>query len=455
MEKMRIVQWNCRSLLPSLMAVIMTMSGFAHAGLIKGAPRAEGAGRAWNIPYDPVSPGMVAGLQEFLRTPAGAGLLAQAPSLSFIEALNPDSETHRRIVGVLGLPPDFEARLESAVAASDGGALAGARDAILGAYRSRNMEGKINKAVEARAGKIIEAVYLGGIGVDELSAAAMELAPFMSFSPRAKAVGELASAARSAGTMRKATRMAQTLVETNAFADAQAAGKPAAVSETVQEVPVADPDLAAARDLVHQSRRVGFDFREEIVDRMLALTKNTPKETVHVVIARGLSGNIQNIGLLTHRSRDYTVEALRRLSDISTHDSVKEIAIQGIMDHLSKVADESNRYFEAAVGWGEPYDAVEHIVMGSTNKRVKEVAINLLRREMQNKGYTRARREFIRSTIENIAATMGDEAIKVPAPEMDSRNDEHEAPLYVLVGALVAIAAISIVTWVTTVLFHP
>jgi hypothetical protein len=199
--------------------MLMTVTGLAQTGPMIAAPAGEGAVHAWSVPYNPVSPGMVTGLQDFLRTDIGASLLTQAPSLGIIGRLSPDSEVHRRIIGVLGLSADFQTKLQVAVQNSDNKALADTLGTILNAYRGQNAEEKISIAVQARADDIADAINKGKMSTAQLSAAASELAPFTPISAKAKAVEDMASAARSEMTMDTARRIASTLMYTKGSLD--------------------------------------------------------------------------------------------------------------------------------------------------------------------------------------------------------------------------------------------
>lgn len=229
---MSIAKWSSRSLVMSIAAMLMAVTGLIHAGPMNVASAGGGAFRAWSVPYNPTSVGMVTGLQGFLRTETGVGLLAQAPSLGIISGLSPNSEAHRRIIGVLGLSADFEAQLQAAILTSDNKALTGALGTILSAYRSQNAEEKINEAIQVRSNEIAAAVSQGKMSVTELSAAALEVAPFASVSAKAKAVEEMASVARSANTMDVAQHIASAIMQNKGSVASEQAHAMAVTADT-------------------------------------------------------------------------------------------------------------------------------------------------------------------------------------------------------------------------------
>lgn len=193
-----IAKRGIRWMILPIAVLLWSMTGWVQAGQLSyAAPAGGSAVRAWSVPFNPVSQGMMTGLQGFLRTQTGESLLAQVPSLSIIEHMSPDSEAHRRIIGALGLSADFEAQLRTAIETSDSKALASVLIAILRAYQSRDTEGVMREAAQTRADEIAAAFHRGEMSVAELSDAASELAPFTSISAGAKALESMASAMRS------------------------------------------------------------------------------------------------------------------------------------------------------------------------------------------------------------------------------------------------------------------
>ena len=167
---------------------------------------------AWSAPFEPASPGMVRGLQDFLKTGNGGILLAQAPYLRFISGLNADSAAHRGVVGALGLSADFEAELRTAVDERDKARQVNALMAIQRAVHSQNAEETIKKAVDTRADEISLAFRENRITAEELDAAASELAAFKWSSNKAQAAVEMATRARSMKTAQFAANTAAVLV---------------------------------------------------------------------------------------------------------------------------------------------------------------------------------------------------------------------------------------------------
>ncbi|HAZ08408.1 MAG TPA: hypothetical protein DCZ01_07800 [Elusimicrobia bacterium] len=120
-----IVKRDSRLLILPITAMLMSVTGLVQAAQMHEPRPGGGAVRAWSVPFTPVSQGMMTGLQGFLKTETGEGLLAQVPSLDIIAKLTPDSEAHRRIVGALDLSADFEAQLQAAIKTADNKALVG------------------------------------------------------------------------------------------------------------------------------------------------------------------------------------------------------------------------------------------------------------------------------------------------------------------------------------------
>ena len=203
----------------SISVMSMLAAGLAHAGPMRAAPAGGGVIRAWSVPYSPVAPGMIAALQKFMRTDAGIGLISLAPSLGVIECLDPDSEAHRRIVGMMTLPSGFESRLRAAALNSDSKTRESVRAAIVSAYRGQNTGEKMRTAIQARADEITAAVSQGGLSVEGLSTAASELAPFSTISAQVDSVIRMASSARSERAMSTARDIASVLLRGKGSAD--------------------------------------------------------------------------------------------------------------------------------------------------------------------------------------------------------------------------------------------
>jgi len=400
--------WDRRVLNLSIAAMMMALAGRVQAGPISAMPAGEGAVRAWSVPYNPVSPGMMTGLQGFMKTDLGARLLAEVPSLSIIGRLNPDSEIHRRIVGALGLPVGLEAQLQ--IPENQASALG----TILSAYtRSEN---KINGAVQARAKEIVAAVSQGRINATQLSNAASELAPFSSISPAAESVGKMANAARSQNTMAAAQEIAAKF----------ASGKDA---EAVDSVPAGVPNMApktgaegelqaAQRDL---RELAGFEhnltYAESAVSRLKIRGENTQDEAVQRVIAKGLVADLTGAvtpkfsrrfanafsGISEYKtSLGYSlqvVDALKGIADKSSFDSVKEVAIQGIMDDILRTPNLA--YSQYAL------DVVEYVANRSASQQVKNLAVSLMRREMGKHQKDSSYSELIQGKIANISRPGG------------------------------------------------
>ncbi|MBI3289034.1 MAG: hypothetical protein HYZ74_05915 [Elusimicrobia bacterium] len=187
-------------------ALLLSMAVFLSAPSLNAGPSA--ALNNWRVPSNAVPIEMAAGLNSLLRTKAGAGMLEQSHSLKFIGGLYADSDAHRRMLGLVVWPEGFEERLAGALRYRGEDALAGVCAEILTAYRDQHAAQKIGEAVAARADEIVAAVHGGAVGVDELSAAAEELAPFAAGSPQAQAVADMAKAAAAAGQIEPAQALA-------------------------------------------------------------------------------------------------------------------------------------------------------------------------------------------------------------------------------------------------------
>ncbi len=202
-----------RTLLAARLALLaaLALSQPLHAGPIVNAGPGK-AGGAWVPGFNPASAKTLTGIQAFLRSDAGAGFMARmAPSLGVLLRLKPDSEAHLSLVGAMGLPADIDARLAQAPDSFD------ARVAVQVSLSLRfaGAERHILSAVDSRADALIAAVKEGTLGVEELSAAAAELAPFAlhaSVAGKVKAVADMADAARAAQTIDAAKKLAAGLM---------------------------------------------------------------------------------------------------------------------------------------------------------------------------------------------------------------------------------------------------
>lgn len=166
-------------------------AGMALAALLMAAP----AHAAWVPPYVPVSPGVILRLQGVLRSDMGMKMCVVYPSLRMIRGLDPESETHRRIVGAMDLPAAISAQ------------------ALVEAYL-RAMP-RVEAVVASRAKDIAEAVAKKEMSAKELVAAADDLTAFSFYGDRVQAevkpIEDLARAARSAKTMDAAREIASRL----------------------------------------------------------------------------------------------------------------------------------------------------------------------------------------------------------------------------------------------------
>ncbi|MBI4679459.1 MAG: hypothetical protein HY748_17945 [Elusimicrobia bacterium] len=389
-----------RLLVLSVAATAMVAAGWVQAQTVSG-----GVVRAWQVPYVPVSPGVLAGLQGFLRTDIGTNLLSQAPSLGVITGLNPDYEAHRSLVGALGLPADFDVRLQDAIRTSDGKALSDVRVVIRDAGYGRN-DGveNIRNAVEIRAGEIFAAVNEGKMSVAELSDVASELAPFASVSPQAKAVGEMAGAARSANAMDAARRIASALMKFTSPEPAESMAENAAdpakkmpqawrlraagggvqgwtaaptvdVSAVPGHVAVdSGGNLAAARALLAKLRDAdNIIASREIIDNLRILAENSKDEWLQVAVTVGLVGNLRRANLLEYRA---LIGALVGISDHAASNGVRETIIRGVLGDMSSSGG-------GVLFWREALDAAVHVAAGSGSERVRMTAVELMTREIK------------------------------------------------------------------------
>jgi 3-deoxy-D-arabino-heptulosonate 7-phosphate (DAHP) synthase len=136
---------------------------------------------------------MVTGLQGFIQTEIGAGLLTQMPSFGIIGQMSADSEVHRRLIGAMVLPTDFEGKLNTALQTSDNKALTVALATIRSAYQ--DAEGKIREEVQTRANEIEAAVNRGNMSGPQLAAATSELTAVTPISKKAMNTAQLIAAA--------------------------------------------------------------------------------------------------------------------------------------------------------------------------------------------------------------------------------------------------------------------
>ncbi len=159
----------------------MSLKSIPLAVLLMAAPLRLQAGEngleGWRVPHPDATVDMVVALQKTLKVADEAGLLDQTPWLAVIPKLNPQSEAHRRIVGMLD------------------------------SYRREDAEEKMSKAVSARADEIAAAVRRGHGSVAQLE----ELAPFATVSEQAKNVKVMLLEAHWTGTMAGAHRIAWAL----------------------------------------------------------------------------------------------------------------------------------------------------------------------------------------------------------------------------------------------------
>ncbi len=181
-------------------AILMSISGLAQAIQFTETRIPAGGGTipAWNVPFNLVSRGMLDNLKVFLLTDTGKGLLSRYPSMTTFQTLKPESEAHRRIVGALGLPPDFETQLAEAIEPGNPRELEGVLSTLVSVYPTA--EKTIMSSVQSRADEISAAFNQNGQEAMPLSKAASELAPFTSISQAAKAVTAMAGTMNSENT---------------------------------------------------------------------------------------------------------------------------------------------------------------------------------------------------------------------------------------------------------------
>ena len=321
----------------------MAASGLVSAGPM-GAMPAGGGLHPWNVPYHGVSAGMLASLQGFLATGSGKLLLAQVPTLGFIERLSPDSEAHRRVVGAIGLPSDFEPRLRDAVRTSDEKALSAAFAALLDAYHLRNAEERIREAVSARAEEIDAAFFKGKVGPDVLSAAA-ELAPFASLSDQAGSNHWRMRRIHQAA-MDEARRMSAALPDSTGAGTPTAGAEAPAVPVTTWSRRAPEHRAAFAATLLEKLDRAetGEDAKE-IVDRLRKTAENSGDESLQRTIVHGLI-----FEFLTVDRDDYhlhVLDALEKIAIASPFESVRKVAADGIRTHIPMGGDLSSRARDA------------------------------------------------------------------------------------------------------------
>ncbi len=337
------------SLILSLTAALMAASALASAGPMGATP--EGGGlRPWSVPSHDVSAGMLAGLQGFLATGSGKLLLAQVPSLGFIERLSPDSEAHRRIVGAIGLPSDFEPRLRDAVRASDNKALDGALAALLDAYRRQNAEERIREAVSSRTEEIAAAFREGRTSGTELSAATAELAPFAPLSEQARSdpwrmrrvqQDAMAAARHMAAALPGSANVGEQ------EADGEATRGPVTIwSRWVREEEGEDHRAAFAAELLEKlDRAQPGEGSEEIVDRLRELAEDAGDEGLQRTIAHGLIFEFLTVDRDGYHLR--VLDALESIALASPFEVVRKIVADGLRAHIPTGGDLSDRARDA------------------------------------------------------------------------------------------------------------
>ena len=168
------------------------------------------AGAVWSPPFAPVAPAMLGGIQTLLGTPAGLKLTADIPSLQAVGAFSPASDTDLRAVGALAahLPPDFQARLTSALQRSkkDPEALASLTRTLGGAYRAAIPE--VALSVQSRAREVAGAVADGRIDGRNLVVASNQLGRFDLYGPSVQQESAIVKRLASQGIMERAQKIA-------------------------------------------------------------------------------------------------------------------------------------------------------------------------------------------------------------------------------------------------------
>lgn len=180
-------------------AAAVALAAGGLIGPVAAQMRAAPAGGGWAVPFAPVTPGVLGGIQHLLGTPAGMKLTGELPSVQAMRTYSPASEADLRIVGAMSahLPSEFEARLAAAVQGSrtDPGALESLTQALGGAYQAAVPE--VSRAIQARARQVAAAVAYGQMDGREIVAAAEQLERFgvygLEVQDKARIVRRLAS----------------------------------------------------------------------------------------------------------------------------------------------------------------------------------------------------------------------------------------------------------------------
>jgi hypothetical protein len=393
-------------LLPAVLC-LSVLSGRAAAGVV-AVPGAMGA---WAVPFPPAPAATVTGMQDFLRTDMGAGLLSQIPSLACLQHLTVENPAHLALAGAIGLPAGFDARVAAAVRSNDPKELAAVTAVVAASYHAHGAEQALGDAVAARAADVLAQVNAGALDVSGLSAASSELAAFASLPGVGETVGvvaRMAEAARAENGIASAQRIASEIAGRVAAVEAPGA----AVAAPEPSRPKLDGRVAVAEVLVAELRGSDdADYGRSVMDRLVALTVDSPNETVDRIVARGIVAELRGTD-----DADYGRHAIAALEGVAVKTpfaGVRRIVVDGLMAEVKAASDVE--YSNDAL------DAVERVASASADKELKGAAIALMMREIKSASDTDYI-DGIQARIDRLAASEGGlqnipvPSVLVPAP---------------------------------------